>query len=128
MTQVTHPFLRIEILKFQINNTKQIIDLSKIKIEIEIKDKHQSTQARMFLFIYLFLIKLNNFLLARIKRPIFNENNQSIKFDAGIFVNTERQISIRINANEILFTFESDLKVLQKLADGFRHQVRLFLI
>ncbi len=63
------------------------------------------------------------FILARIKRPVYNENNQCIRFDAGLFINIERQIFIRINFNDILYTFESDLKVLYKLADGIRHQV-----
>jgi hypothetical protein len=57
MSQNTHPFLRIELLKFQINNHKQTIDLSKIKTEIEIKEKHPSTQSCMidyFINIYFF--------------------------------------------------------------------------
>jgi hypothetical protein len=56
----THPFLRIEIVKFQIGNNKQIIDLSKVKTEIEIKEKNHSTQARKYIFIYLFK-QINNF-------------------------------------------------------------------
>jgi hypothetical protein len=44
MAQTTHPFLRIEILKFQLNTNKQIIDLNKVKTEIEIKEKHHSSQ------------------------------------------------------------------------------------
>jgi hypothetical protein len=66
MSQDAHPFLRIEILKFQISNNKQPVDLSKVKTEIEIKEKNQSTQSCMSLFFYslnkndfLFLISTN---------------------------------------------------------------------
>ncbi len=52
MSQDAHPFLRIEILKFQISNNKQPVDLSKVKTEIEIKEKNQSTQSCMSLFFY----------------------------------------------------------------------------
>ena len=48
MAQDIQPFLRFEILKFQINNNKQSIDLTKIKTEVEIKEKNQSTQPCMF--------------------------------------------------------------------------------
>ena len=61
--------------------------------------------------------------LARIKRPTYNEKNENIRFDAGLFENIQRQISIEIYFNENLYKFESDLKSLQKLADGHRHQV-----
>ncbi len=63
MSQNTHPFLRIELLKFQINNHKQTIDLSKIKTEIEIKEKHPSTQSCMidyFINIYIHFFFLLN--------------------------------------------------------------------
>ncbi len=62
MSQDTHPFLRIEILKFQISNTKQTIDLSKVKTEVEIKEKNQPTQSCMS---FLLIIKkhLNYFIL-----------------------------------------------------------------
>jgi hypothetical protein len=50
MSQDTHPFLRIEILKFQLSNTKQTIDLSKVKTEVEIKEKNQPTQSCMSFF------------------------------------------------------------------------------
>ncbi len=50
MAQDIQPFLRFEILKFQINNNKQSIDLTKIKTEVEIKEKNQSTQPCMFSF------------------------------------------------------------------------------
>ncbi len=48
MSQNSHPFLRIEILKFQVSNNKQLIDLSKVKTEVEIKEKNHSTQPRMY--------------------------------------------------------------------------------
>ncbi|UJR29412.1 hypothetical protein I4U23_010624 [Adineta vaga] len=104
MAQSTQPFLRIEILKFQINNQKQTIDLSRVKTEIEIKEKSQSTQT------------------LRIKKPVYSETNQCIRFDIGLFINIERIISIRLFYKDILYTFDSDLKVLHKSADGFRHQ------
>jgi hypothetical protein len=127
MSQNTHPFLRIELLKFQLNNLKQPIDLTKIKTEIEIKEKNPSTQSCMlnyFIYIYICFV----YILARIKKPIYNENNQCIRFDAGLFINIEREIFIRIFYKDILYTFESDLKALHKLADGFRHQVFYRLI
>ncbi|CAF1269791.1 unnamed protein product [Adineta ricciae] len=104
MAQNTHPYLRVEILKFQINNSKQTIDLSQVKTEIEIIEKTQSTQT------------------SRIKKPVYNETNQCIRFDVGLFINIERKITIRINYKDILYTLETDLKSLKKLADGFRHQ------
>lgn len=127
MSKTSQPFLRIEILKFQITNTKQIVDLSKVKTEIEIKEKNQTTKERMLsIYFSIKLIRILIYFKALIKRPMFNENNQSIRFDIGIYVNIERQISIRIISNEILYLFELDLKNLQKLADGHRHQVRSF--
>lgn len=103
-TSNVHPFLRFEILKFQLHSNKQIVDLNKLETKIEIKDKNQSNETR-------------------IKKPIFNETTQSIRFDAGIFANIEREIFIRITYNETLFQFQSDLKYLEKIADGFRHQI-----
>ena len=35
MSQNTHPFLRVEILKFNVGNSKHATDLSKLKTEIE---------------------------------------------------------------------------------------------
>jgi hypothetical protein len=126
MAQDIQPFLRIEILKFQISNNKQTIDLAKVKTEVEIKEKNHSTQQPCMFFL-LYLQKSIYFLsLARIKKPVYSENNQCIRFDAGLYTNIERQISIRITSNDVLYTFESDLKALHKLADGFRHQVFYF--
>ncbi|CAF1070431.1 unnamed protein product [Adineta steineri] len=105
MAQNTHPFLRIEILKFQVSNQKQTVDLTKLKTEIEIKEKNLSSSQA-----------------SRIKKPVYNEINRCIRFDAGLFINIERHISIRIIYNDILYIFESDIKALQKLADGYRHQ------
>ncbi|CAF1275590.1 unnamed protein product, partial [Rotaria sordida] len=56
-------------------------------------------------------------------KSIYNENNQSIQFDAGLYTNIEREIFIQIFYNDILYQYESDLKVFQNLADGFRHQI-----
>ena len=61
--------------------------------------------------------------LARIKKPGYNENTQSIRFDAGLLANVEREIFIRLVYHETLYQFQSDLKSLQKLADGSRHQI-----
>lgn len=49
MSQNTHPFLRIEIFKFQLGHSKQNIDLTKIKTEVHIKEKHDSTKPRMLI-------------------------------------------------------------------------------
>jgi len=45
MSQVDHPFLRFELLKFQINSPKQSIDLKDLQIEIQIRNKNDSTQS-----------------------------------------------------------------------------------
>ncbi|CAF4219580.1 unnamed protein product [Rotaria sordida] len=105
MCEKSHPFLHIEIVKFQLNHQKQTIDLSKVKTTIKIKEKNASANS------------------IRIKKPIYNENNQSIQFDAGLYTNIEREIFIQIFYNDILYQYESDLKVFQNLADGFRHQI-----
>ncbi|CAF3281535.1 unnamed protein product [Rotaria socialis] len=105
MSQNTHPFLRVEILKCNVGNSKQTVDLSKLKTEIEIIEKRDSTKT------------------SRIKKPIYNEDNQSIRFDVGVFINIERQVFIRISYHDTIYMFESSIKSLQKLADGFRHQL-----
>ncbi|CAF2783218.1 unnamed protein product [Rotaria sp. Silwood2] len=105
MFQSSHPFLRIEIFKFQVSHQKLEIDLRKIKTEVEIQDKNDSRQS------------------SRIKKPIYNENKQCIRFDAGLFTNIEREIFIRISYKDILYKFQSNLKAFQKLSDGFRHQI-----
>lgn len=120
MSTNPHPFLRFELLKFQIHSPKQIVDLNKLKIEVELREKHQSNQPCIS-FLFIFLIFEN--VLARIKKPSYNENIQSIRFDAGLLNNIEREMFVRIMFNDILYQFQSDLKSLQKLADGFRHQI-----
>ncbi len=50
MSQDNHPFLRIEILKFQVGYNKQTIDLTKVKTEVEIKEKNCSTHTCMSFF------------------------------------------------------------------------------
>ncbi|CAF4627685.1 unnamed protein product [Rotaria sp. Silwood1] len=105
MSQNSHPFLRIEIFKFQISQQKQTIDLSKVKTEVEIKEKGDSTQS------------------SRIKKPIYNENHQCIRFDAGLLTNIQRKIFIQIFYNDISYKFQSNLKDFRKLTDGFRHQI-----
>ncbi|CAF1385843.1 unnamed protein product [Rotaria sordida] len=104
MCENSHPFLRIEIVKFQVNHQNETIDLTKVKTEVTIKEKDTLTKS------------------LRIKKPIYNENNQSIRFDAGLYTNIKREILIRIFYNDILYEYESDLKLFQRLSDGFRHQ------
>lgn len=124
-----HPFLRLEIIKFQVNHGKQSLDLSEVKTEIEIKEKSLSSKAtnarkqRNACLCASELIVDGLFRLARIKKPVFNEANQSIRFDVGLFTNTERYLTIRIHFQETLFSCETDSKSLQKLANGLRHQV-----
>lgn len=43
MSQDPHPFLRMQIFNFQVNN-HQSIHLSDINTQIEIKEKHRSTR------------------------------------------------------------------------------------
>ena len=128
MSENTHPFLRIEIFKFQVSPHRQTINLRELKTEVEIKEKNGSNQSCTILISIFSRIFLFSFQLARIKKPVYNESNRSIRFDAGLFANIERQILIRIIANENLYTFQSDLKLFHKLADGARHQVIDFLI
>ena len=63
----------------------------------------------------------------RIKKPNFNEKNQSIRFDIGLFQNIERFITIRIIDNHQNYSYQTYLKTFRKFADGHRHQVFLFL-
>jgi len=44
MSQDPHPFLRMRILNFQVNNNNQFINLSNVKTQIELKEKHRSTR------------------------------------------------------------------------------------
>ena len=43
MSQSIHPFLRIQIVKFQIGSHKQTVDLDKVKTQVEIREKNAST-------------------------------------------------------------------------------------
>ncbi|CAF0755327.1 unnamed protein product [Adineta steineri] len=112
MTQNIHAFLRISILNFQINNN-QHIHLSDVKTQIELKEKHRSLDD-------------NIERPARVKFPMYSEKEQCIQFDAGILNKIKRQIVIRVHANNVIYTYESDLDVLKKLSDGHRH--RFFFI
>jgi hypothetical protein len=40
----SHPFLRMQILNFQVNNNNQLINLSNVKTQIELKEKHRPTR------------------------------------------------------------------------------------
>jgi hypothetical protein len=44
MSQDPHPFLRMQILNFQINNNNQFVNLSTVKTQVELKEKHRSTR------------------------------------------------------------------------------------
>ena len=66
MSANVHPFLRFEILKFQIHSNKQIVDLNKFKTEIEIKDKNQSSQPCMY---HCFLFQIKSLLIDHIFSP-----------------------------------------------------------
>jgi hypothetical protein len=59
-----------------------------------------------------------------LKFPVYNEKDQCIAFDAGLINKVKRQIIIRVQLHDTIYTFESDLDVLRKIADGHRHQVR----
>ena len=61
---------------------------------------------------------------ARMKFPVYNEKDKCIAFDAGLMNKIKRQIIIRIQSNQVMYTFESELDALKKLADGHRHQVQ----
>jgi hypothetical protein len=54
---------------------------------------------------------------------MYNESDQCIAFDAGLLNKIKRQIIIRIHSNNVIYTFETDLGALKKLADGHRHRV-----
>lgn len=56
---------------------------------------------------------------------MYIEQDQCIPFDAGLLNKVKRQIIIRIHYNNVIYTFESDLDVLRKLADGRRQKVRI---
>ncbi len=42
MSQDPHPFLRMQIFNFQVNN--EFVNLSNIKTQIELKEKHRTTR------------------------------------------------------------------------------------
>lgn len=44
MSQDPHPFLRMRILNFQVNNNNQCVNLSNVKTQIELKEKHRLTR------------------------------------------------------------------------------------
>lgn len=60
------------------------------------------------------------------KFPLYIEKEKCIPFDAGLLHKIKRQIIIRIHWNHIVYTFESDLDALKKIADGRRHRVTIF--
>ncbi|CAM4858651.1 unnamed protein product [Rotaria socialis] len=111
MSQQLHPFLRIQILNFQINNNNnhyQYVNLSNVQTQIELKESYRSTR--------------NNVEKpAKVKFPIYMEKEKCIPFDAGLLHKVKRQIIIRIHWNDVTYTFESDLDALKKIADGHRH-------
>lgn len=60
---------------------------------------------------------------AKVKYPSYIEKEKCIPFDAGLLHKIKRQIIIRIHWNNVIYTFESDLDALKKIADGRRHRV-----
>lgn len=44
MSQQPHPFLRIQIFSFQIENSNQYVNLSNVRTQIELKEKYRSTR------------------------------------------------------------------------------------
>lgn len=73
-----------------------------------------------------FLVKRECLEPAKVKYPSYIEKEKCIPFDAGLLHKIKRQIIIRIHWNNIIYTFESDLDALKKIADGRRHRVKLF--
>jgi hypothetical protein len=57
---------------------------------------------------------------------MYIEKDQCIPFDAGLINKVNRRIIIRIHSNNVIYTFESDLDALRKLADGHRHRVYIY--
>lgn len=60
------------------------------------------------------------------KFPSYIEKEKCIPFDVGLIHKIKRHIIIRIHWNNVTYTFESDLDVLKKIADGRRHRVKNF--
>ena len=60
---------------------------------------------------------------ARIKFPMYVEKEKCIPFDAGLLNRIKRQMIIRVHWKNVIYTYETDLDVLRKLADGHRHRV-----
>ena len=54
--------------------------------------------------------------------------DQCVPFDAGLLNKVKRQIVVRIHSKNIIYTFESDLDALRKLADGRRYRVKTSLV
>jgi hypothetical protein len=44
MSQDPHPFLRMQILSFQVNNHSEFVNLSHVKTQVELKEKHRPTR------------------------------------------------------------------------------------
>ncbi|CAF1201950.1 unnamed protein product [Rotaria sordida] len=109
MSEHPHPFLRMQIMSFQVNNYNQCVNLSNIQTQIELKEKYRSTRN-------------NTEKPTKVKFPMYIEKERYIPFDAGLLHKIKRQIIIRIHWNNVTYTFESDLDALKKIADGHRHR------
>ena len=55
---------------------------------------------------------------------MYIEKEKCIPFDAGILHKIKRQIVVRIQYENVMYKFESDLDALKKIADGHRHRVK----
>ena len=131
----SYPFLRMQLLNFQVNNAKsnQLVNLATTKTQIELREKHRAARDHVESTEHhrcldwsrdLEISPLSILEPARMKFPVYNEKDKCVAFDAGLMNKIKRQIIIRIQANQVVYMFESDLDALKKLADGHRHQVQ----
>ncbi|CAF0939028.1 unnamed protein product [Adineta ricciae] len=109
MSQDPHPFLRMQILNFQVNNSNQFVKLADVQTQVELKEKNRTTRD-------------NGEKPTKVKFPMYIEKERCIPFDAGLLHKIKRQIVVRIQYENIMYKFESDLDALKKIADGHRHR------
>ena len=132
MSQDPHPFLRMQMFTFHVNSHDMVrpVNLSQIRTQVELKEKHRTTReyiesnSSRFLSSIHCLICATDLEPARMKFPLYIEKDKCIPFDAGLLHKIKRQIIIRIHWNHLIYTFESDLDALKKIADGRRHRVK----
>ena len=44
MSQDPHPFLRMQILNFQVNNSNQFVNLADVQTQVELKEKNRTAR------------------------------------------------------------------------------------